>query len=509
MISLIKPQPAVTSLGYKILRLPFMFSSVPPGPTTLMNDHMSLPLSLNLSVHDTYRLPVAFDSSPRLPRYPALVLSVPECFHIKRQRNYIVVHPSVQYFASFCPTLDDSDIHCIMSHSPRKEEKEIPLPNKNFTVPSTGNTYAYIYHPAANTRDEKGGKMKTLLFLHGFPSGSAGEFGFIFLYFVIFLAEDKKFSPSNPKVESYWRHQISFFSSLGYGILAPDLLGYGRTSKPLTLHSYTGRSMASEIISIIKYENITGPVIGIGHDFGTYLLSSLAVFYREYFSGFVYFSVPFGRPGVKSNVKEVNRKAIRDGRAVQFGYQEWFWEEETGKVIGENWESFFNLIYPRDGFIWKTHFAPLDAMKTYLLNSSPSSTSQQLGPWISPAAKAHHHASFGTDYSAPLLWYKRGGLNLGCEEEREILEKGEKNGELRGDLRGTDVLMIGGTMDPVCGCEGAKRVMKSVTDGKRLRCVDFEAGHWAMLERPGEVNELLRDWLEGSNNGGGGVRSQL
>lgn len=59
--------------------------------------------------------------------------------------------------------------------------EEIPLPNKEYTIPGTGHTYAYIYHPAQPVEEGSGKKKATLLWLHGFPSTSAGESPFLSL----------------------------------------------------------------------------------------------------------------------------------------------------------------------------------------------------------------------------------------------------------------------------------------------------------------------------------------
>ena len=75
-----------------------------------------------------------------------------------------------------------------------------------------------------------------ILFLHGFPSTSHD-----------------------------WRHQISFFVAKGYGILAPDLLGFGETSKPNELEMYTGKGMARDIVEIMVLEGV-GVVVGVAHD---------------------------------------------------------------------------------------------------------------------------------------------------------------------------------------------------------------------------------------------------
>lgn len=59
-----------------------------------------------------------------------------------------------------------------------------------------GTCYAYSYVRAVALKP-------TFLLLHGFPSANYE-----------------------------WRHQIKFLSSRGFGVLAPDLLGYGDTDSP-------------------------------------------------------------------------------------------------------------------------------------------------------------------------------------------------------------------------------------------------------------------------------------
>ena len=102
------------------------------------------------------------------------------------------------------------------------------LPRASFTV-SRNYTYSFIYSPPQ-------GKNVWLLFLHGFPS----------------TAYD-------------WRHQIPFFINLGYGVVAPDLLGYGQSPKPAELEAYKAKAMSADIIEILKSKNIT-KVIGVAHD---------------------------------------------------------------------------------------------------------------------------------------------------------------------------------------------------------------------------------------------------
>jgi soluble epoxide hydrolase/lipid-phosphate phosphatase len=91
-------------------------------------------------------------------------------------------------------------------------------------------TYTYLKTPP--TQENK----PYILFLHGFPSS-------VFHY----------------------RHQISYFTKAGYGIIAPTLLGYGKTSKPADYSVYSGKGMSQDIQEILRYEKIDS-VIGVGHD---------------------------------------------------------------------------------------------------------------------------------------------------------------------------------------------------------------------------------------------------
>jgi soluble epoxide hydrolase/lipid-phosphate phosphatase len=172
--------------------------------------------------------------------------------------------------------------------------------NKSYTVPKTGYTYAYVHH-APSTPNKP-----ILLFFHGFPSTSYD-----------------------------WRHQIPYFTSLGYGIIALDLLGYGSSSKPTAVEPYIGHSMAADIISILDHESVKS-VVGLGHDWGTYLLSQLIIWYPDRIERCVFVSVPFHVPGRKTDVKVVNEKSRKVLGFETLGYWMFLTADGAGKVIGDN-----------------------------------------------------------------------------------------------------------------------------------------------------------------------------
>jgi soluble epoxide hydrolase/lipid-phosphate phosphatase len=62
-----------------------------------------------------------------------------------------------------------------------------------------------------------------------------------------------------------WRKQITSLSAAGYGIPAPDLLGYGETDHPDDVEEYTQSKMAVHVAEILEKEGLS-QVIGAGHD---------------------------------------------------------------------------------------------------------------------------------------------------------------------------------------------------------------------------------------------------
>lgn len=103
-----------------------------------------------------------------------------------------------------------------------------PAHAKTFTV-SAGYKYTYL---AIKTTAHR----PTFLFFHGFPSTSFD-----------------------------WRRQVEGLSAQGYGIIAPDLLGFGGSDKPLDIDEYRQRKIAQHVKDILDHEAIS-KVIVVGHD---------------------------------------------------------------------------------------------------------------------------------------------------------------------------------------------------------------------------------------------------
>ena len=104
-----------------------------------------------------------------------------------------------------------------------------PRSYKDIQVRS-GHTYHTFVSPPANA------SQPTILFVHGFPS----------------TAND-------------WRNQVPFFVKAGYGVIAPDMIGYGETDKPTDPALYVSSKVGRDLVDILDAEGVEKAVF-VGHD---------------------------------------------------------------------------------------------------------------------------------------------------------------------------------------------------------------------------------------------------
>ncbi|KAF7716601.1 Bifunctional epoxide hydrolase 2 [Penicillium ucsense] len=310
---------------------------------------------------------------------------------------------------------------------------------------STGHHYNYIHIPARS-------QIKpTILFLHGFPSSSYD-----------------------------WRHQITHFQSSGYGIIAPDLLGYGGTSKPDAPEKYKAKLMTAEIIEILDHEHLT-KVHGVAHDTGSLLLSRLANYHPERLLSCTFISVPYSKPGEHFDLDAINAMTKSVHGQEQFGYLKFFVRDDAGDIINQHVDSFIDILYPGDASLWNDHFGPLGALEAWLLADCRGPKA----PYMTGDEREIHRQIMHGNYGSALKWYHALVNNLNVEDE--------KASELSAKLS-VPVLMLAPAqserentaMDATVCEEAALFSAKNVGAN----------GHWLQLEARDEVNSALLEFWE-------------
>ncbi|KAI5297534.1 hypothetical protein KEM56_004751, partial [Ascosphaera pollenicola] len=99
---------------------------------------------------------------------------------------------------------------------------------------------------------ENGSFKGTVFLIHGFPDLSMG-----------------------------WRYQIPYLRSLGYRVVAPDMMGYGRTDAPQWTpeneYKYSHKQAAADIKALAAQLDAPQIILG-GHDWGGAIIQRIALY---------------------------------------------------------------------------------------------------------------------------------------------------------------------------------------------------------------------------------------
>jgi soluble epoxide hydrolase/lipid-phosphate phosphatase len=255
------------------------------------------------------------------------------------------------------------------------------LPQRQTFTSATGHTYSYIYIPTQALTKQ------TLLLLHGFPSHIPD-----------------------------WINQVSYFSTLGYGILALDLLGYGQSSQPSDVNAYRFKPMGSEIVELLNVLKLS-KVVGVGHDFGAALLSRLITYNPERFEKAVFLAVGPPRPNTPFKVDEINTMTKKMLGYEMLGYIPWLASDPTSQqALERNAESAMSLMFCSDKREWDQWFHPLGKMKEFVEGGRRVSVKR----WFGDELQAAHVEAFGRKdgYKGVRMWYGMWMRELFAEDEK-------------------------------------------------------------------------------------------
>ncbi|KAK8136776.1 hypothetical protein PG984_004716 [Apiospora sp. TS-2023a] len=311
---------------------------------------------------------------------------------------------------------------------------------KRFTT-GDGTNYVYTYSAAATE------SQPTFLLLHGYPSG-------------------------------------------GYGVLAPDLLGMGDSDKPTHhLEAYGSKRISGHLKELLDHQEESPRsgknVIGVGHDWGVAVLSKVAVWYPDRFSGLVFLSSAYFPPGVFFDLDAINRRTLGTLGYTQYGYWYFFNCFNASRLISEKLESFFHLLYHADAAQWGQNFAMVGAARAWL----QAGTTQPLPPWLTEEDKALWLRLYSQpDAAEASLSYYRAVMRGVFEEDEAVLSDEDRKLKV-------PVVAIAGAKDQVSTPEDMTAVTKPYATGGYTEYL-LDAGHWIMLEQKEKVTSILAEFAE-------------
>nr|WP_145545439.1 alpha/beta hydrolase [Variovorax boronicumulans] len=278
-----------------------------------------------------------------------------------------------------------------------------------------------------------------------------------------------------PELAYSWRHQIAALAAAGYGVLAPDLRGYGETGAQGALEDYRMQNLALDVTGLLDALGIARAVV-VGHDFGGALAWTLARDHADRVLGVVSLNTPYTRRTETDLVETMRRTRGPTHYMVQY--------QEPGvgeKLLGADVEATLRGLMRRPGVTlaeFEQVSPDLQALPAELFKGhdqvmgAPLLGEEELAVFV----RAYQRNGF----TGPLNWYRN-------------LRRNWEDTAGTPDHVAVPALMVSAAQDiflPPATTRGMERI---VPDLERATVAD--CGHWTQQEKPEEVNALLLEWL--------------
>jgi pimeloyl-ACP methyl ester carboxylesterase len=296
-----------------------------------------------------------------------------------------------------------------------------------------------------------------------------------------------------PEIGLLWRRQLEHFARLGWRCIAPDLRGFGASTRPAQSDAYELRHIVADLVGL---HTLLGgrPAIWVGHDWGSPIVSAIAAHHRTLCRGVVLISIPYFPLGfaLANLVPLVDRKLYPLPR---YPYGQWdyyrFYQEHPEQAAQD---------YEAD-------------IAATLANLFRAGSVEAIGQIAASASVRAHGGRFGSARRAPDIprdpslmsqadfdtlvraFQKTGfqaadSLYLNDESNITFAAEAAAGGRLE-----VPVLFVNGAWDPICDTTRNRlgEPMRAACDN--LEEVSLDGGHWLMLEHASQVNDAITHWM--------------
>jgi len=276
-----------------------------------------------------------------------------------------------------------------------------------------------------------------------------------------------------------WRHQLPALAEEGYHVVAPDLRGYGQTSRPEAVDAYDILQVVGDIVGLVNELGDTPAPVIVGHDWGAMVAWNAALLRPDLFRGVALLSVPF-----------VPRRTINQTTWEQekypgkIFYQALFRSPAAEGLLGADVRrTLLNALYSGSGDARPEHrwHPVMDPCAVPTTSTAPP----DLPPWLTEE-----------DLDFVVGEFTRTGFTGGLNYYRNM----DRNWVLTPFLAGAKLLhraaFLAGAKDPVLDFldEELHSLDVNVPNLWRKKLLPG-AGHWIQQERPAEVNRFLISFL--------------
>jgi pimeloyl-ACP methyl ester carboxylesterase len=270
-----------------------------------------------------------------------------------------------------------------------------------------------------------------------------------------------------PELAYSWRHQVPALVAAGYRVLAPDMRGYGGSSRPTQIEAYDVLSLCGDMCGLLDWAGEQSAIF-VGHDWGANVAWWLAAIHPERVRAVAGLSVPFVPRAPAAPIPIMREHLGEDFYIV--------WFQQPGVA---------------DAALGSDVRRTLTTSRQWTAGWAEEEGAQIRRPeWLSEEELDVYVAAFErTGFTGGLNWYR----NI------------DRNWELTapfGDARiEQPALFLTGELDPVRTFMPAEAMNGWVTDLRKSVVVPG-AGHWVQQQAPEAVNEALLEFASSASSGG-------
>ena len=284
-----------------------------------------------------------------------------------------------------------------------------------------------------------------------------------------------------PELWYSWRHQLGALADAGYRAYAPDLRGYGSSSRPSNVADYGSDNLTADLGGLLDHYGYDQAAF-VGHDWGAMVVWEMGRLHPDRVSSLCNMSVPWSNaPAPPTQIFEV----IFEGK---FFYMLYFQEVGPAEAEFEADPRLFlrTMLYSAGGEGMATGNPlgdhPREGTRFMdILSPAPDT----LPSWITEEDVDVYAAAFKeSGFFGPVSFYRNMDANW------------ERSKDIPASVYTMPTGFITGSLDPVnTMMPGAIEAMAEVMPDFRGATVVDGAGHWVQQERPAETNAALLAFL--------------
>ncbi len=284
-----------------------------------------------------------------------------------------------------------------------------------------------------------------------------------------------------PELWYSWRHQLGALADAGYRAMAPDLRGYGSSSRPAEVADYGSDKLTGDMAGLLDHYGYEQAAF-VGHDWGAMLVWEMGRLRRERVSSICNMSVPYtNSPAPPTEIFEV----IFEGK---FFYMLYFQPVGPAEAEFEADPRLFlrTMLYAAGGeAMADSNLLPDVPREGTRFMDILSPAPDVLPGWITEADVDVYAAAFEeSGFFGPISFYRNMDANW------------ERSKDIPASVYTMPTGFITGSLDPVNSMmPGAAEAMAEALPDFRGGTVVEGAGHWVQQERPAETNAALLEVL--------------